>query len=128
MVDRVFVLRDEPHVRSLHAFLRANARAMAQAGRPLAVHVTEYKARRNSAQNRLYWALLRDISEQAWVDGKQYSSEAWHAYFAGQYIGREETPGGGSIAISTTTLSVHEFADYVTRIQAYAAAELGIET
>ncbi len=128
MVDRVFVLRDEPHVRSLHAFLRANARAMAQAGRPLAVHVTEYKARRNSAQNRLYWALLRDISEQAWVDGKQYSSEAWHAYFAGQYIGREETPGGGSIAISTTTLSVHEFADYVTRIQAYAATELGIET
>jgi hypothetical protein len=128
VVDRVFVLRDEPHVRSLHAFLRANARAMAQAGRPLAVHVTEYKARRNSAQNRLYWALLRDISEQAWVDGKQYSSEAWHAYFAGQYIGREETPGGGSIAISTTTLSVHEFADYVTRIQAYAATELGIET
>lgn len=128
MVDRVFVLRDEPHVRSLHAFLRANARAMARAGRPLAVHVTEHKARRNSAQNRLYWALLRDISEQAWVDGKQYSSEAWHAYFAGQYIGREETPGGGSIAISTTTLSVHEFADYVTRIQAYAAAELGIET
>lgn len=128
MVDRVFVLRDEPHVRSLHAFLRANARAMAQAGRPLAVHVTEYKARRNSAQNRLYWALLRDISEQAWVDGKQYSSEAWHSYFAGQYIGREETPGGGFIAISTTTLSVHEFADYVTRIQAYAATELGIET
>jgi hypothetical protein len=77
---------------------------------------------------RLYWALLRDISDQAWVDGKQYSSEAWHAYFAGQYIGREETPGGGSIAISTTTLSVNEFADYVTRIQAYAATELGIET
>jgi len=128
VVDRVFVLRDVTHVRSLHAFLKSNAQAMAKEGRPLAVHVTEHKARRNSAQNRLYWALLRDISEQAWVDGKQYSSEAWHAYFAGQYIGREETPGGGSIAISTTTLSVHEFADYVTRIQAYAATELGIET
>lgn len=121
MVNRVFVLRDETHVRSLSAFLKANARAMALDGRPLAVHVTEHKAKRNVQQNRLYWALLREISEQAWIDGRQYSSEAWHAYFAGQYIGMEDMPGGGQTPISTTTLSVHEFADYVTRIQSYAA-------
>jgi len=94
---------------------------MARDGRPLAVHVTEHKAKRNVQQNRLYWALLREISEQAWIDGRRFSSEAWHAYFAGQYIGMEDMPGGGQAPISTTTLSVHEFADYVTRIQAYAA-------
>ena len=127
MVDRVFVLRDATHVRSLHAFLKSNAQAMAKEGRPLAVHVTEHKAKRNVQQNRLYWALLREISEQAWIDGRRFSSEAWHAYFAGQYIGMEDMPGGGQTPISTTSLSVHEFADYVTRIQAYAATELGIE-
>ena len=127
MVDRVFVLRDATHVRSLHAFLKSNAQAMAKEGRPLAVHVTEHKAKRNTQQNRLYWALLREISEQAWIDGRRFSSEAWHAYFAGQYIGLEDMPGGGQTPISTTSLSVHEFADYVTRIQSYAATELGIE-
>ncbi len=128
MVDRVFVLRDATHVRSLHAFLKSNAQAMAKEGRPLAVHVTEHKAKRNTQQNRLYWALLREISEQAWVDGRQYGSEAWHAYFAGKFIGHDETPGGGRAPISTTTLSVHEFADYITRVEAYAATEIGIQT
>ena len=121
------MLRDETHIRVLSAFLKANARAMARDGRPLAVHVTEHKAKRNTQQNRLYWALLREISEQAWIDGRRFSSEAWHAYFAGQYIGLEDMPGGGQTPISTTSLSVHEFADYVTRIQSYAATELGIE-
>jgi hypothetical protein len=127
-MDRLFVLRDANNAKALYAFLRSNARAMAQLGRPLAVHVTEHKTRRNREQNKLYWALLREISEQAWVNGKQYSSEAWHAYFAGRFIGNEETPGGGTTPISTTTLSVSEFSDYITRIQAYTATELGIET
>lgn len=126
-MDRLFVLRDEAHARALHVFLLANAKAMAGEGRPLAVHVTEWKAKRNSQQNRLYWALLREISESAWVGGKQYSNEAWHAYFAGRLIGYEETPDGGRVPISTRKLSVQEFADYITRVQAHAQTELGIE-
>ena len=93
----------------------------------MAVLVTEHKSKRNQPQNRLYWALLREISEQAWVDGRLYSSDAWHAFFAGKFIGREDMPGGGSKPISTTTLDVFAFAEYVTKIQAYAADELGLE-
>lgn len=126
-MDRLFVIRDERALAALDAFLRANAQAMADEGRPIAVHVTEHKAKRNGQQNRLYWALLRDISEGAWVSGKQFPSEAWHAFFAGKFIGWQETPGGERAPISTTTLDVHAFADYITRIQAYAATELGIE-
>jgi hypothetical protein len=34
--------------------------------------------------------------------------------------------GGGTAGISTTTLSVGEFAEYIQQIEAYAASGLGI--
>jgi hypothetical protein len=42
-------------------------------------------------------------------------------------IGSEELPHGGTAGISTTSLSVAEFAEYVGKVEAYAASELGIE-
>lgn len=125
---RTFVLHDEPRTRMLRAFIESNWLAFAQEGRPLAVTVEEYKAKRSGAQNRLYWALLRQIAEQAWVDGKQYADDIWHAFFAGRFIGWNELPGGGRTPISTTTLDVASFTEYIDRIQAYAATELGVET
>lgn len=121
------MLRNESATTALAAFLRQNWRAMAREGRPLAVLVQEHKSKRNGQQNRLYWALLREISEQAWIDGKQFSSEARHAFFASKFIGWQDAPGGIKTPISTTTLDVHAFAEYVTQIQAYAGTELGIE-
>jgi hypothetical protein len=126
-MERLFVIHSQLHANALVAFVRANYEAMADEGRPMAVLVTEHKSKRNTQQNRLYWALLREISEQAWIDGKQFSSEAWHAFFASKFIGWQDAPGGIKTPISTTTLDVHAFAEYVTQIQAYAGTELGIE-
>lgn len=126
MLMRIFVLRDEQHARALWAFLRGNWKELAQAGRPLSVTVQEHKAKRSSDQNRLYWQRLNQIAEQAWVGGKQFSAEAWHEFFKRQLIGYEELPCGGTVGISTATLSVSEFSDYINRVEAYAATELGI--
>lgn len=126
-MNRLFVLHTQQHAAALDAFLRSNWSVMAREGRPLAVLVTEHKAKRNTQQNRLYWAVLRQISEEAWVDGRQFSSEAWHAFFAGRFIGWQDAPGGTKTPISTTSLDVHAFADYVTNVQQYAASELGLE-
>ena len=41
--------------------------------------------------------------------------------------GLEEVPDGRSVGISTTTLSVAEFAEYMTKVEAYAVDEFGIE-
>lgn len=124
---RTFVLRTEINCRQLYAFLKANWPAFAQQRKPLAVTVQEHKAKRSGDQNRLYWALLSDIAENCWVDGKQFTKEAWHAWFAGEFIGWEELPGGRRAPISTTTLSVAEFTAYLDRIQHYAATELALE-
>lgn len=124
---RTFVLRGDSNAQALWAFLRSNWRQLADAGKPLAITVAPHKAQRSPDQNKRYWALLNEISADAWLDGSQFSAQAWHAYFAIKFIGCEDLPGGGTVAISTTALDVAEFAAYMTRIEVYAAEELGIE-
>lgn len=123
---RQFVLRDETSAKALWGFLKQNWAALAQQGKPLAITVTEWRAKRSGQANRRYWAILNEISSQAWINGKQYSKEAWHHEFAGRFIGWEETPGGHMSPISTTTLDIGEFSDYMTKIEEYAASELGL--
>lgn len=127
MMLRTFVLRDEPNARALWLFLKNNWMALAAAGKPLAVTVQEHKAKRSGDQNKRYWAILNEIASNAWINGRQFSSEAWHEFFKTRFIGYEETPDGRQIGISTTTLSIAEFGDYMTRIEVYSADELGIE-
>lgn len=127
MIRRTFVLRESEHVQALWAFLNMNWRAAADAGQPLSAEIAEFKGQRSTKANRLYWARLNEIAQSAWVDSKQFSPEAWHAFFAAKFIGTEEGPGGTQPPISTSTLNTSDFAEYLTRIEVYAATELGIE-
>ena len=128
MMERLFILRDGTASKNLHMFLKANAAGMAAEGRPLAVHVSEHKAKRSTRQNAAYWALLDEISGQAWVNGRQYSALIWHQFFAGLYIGWDELPDGKMVPMSTSTRTIADFSDYITKIQVYAAQQFGIET
>jgi len=124
---RTFTLRTEGDSHALYSFLKANAKALADQGKPLSVTVQEYKAKRTGEQNKRYWALLNEIAEQAWIGGKQCSSETWHLFFRKTLIGFESGPDGYEYPISTTTLDVAEFTTYMDKISAYAGTELGIE-
>ena len=121
-----FVLRDEVNCRQLYAFLRSNWLVMAQAGKPLGVLVAEHKAKRSNPQNKLYWAVLHTIAEDGWVNGKRYSADAWHENFKREFIGTEELPNGATAGISTTTLDVGAFSEYIERVIQYAAEHLGV--
>ncbi|WP_374356230.1 recombination protein NinB [Chitinimonas sp.] len=125
-LNQTFVLTDDHAAGRLWAFLRNNWKPMAEQGKPLAVIVSQHKTKRTIEQNKRMWTLLHEIEEAAWLNGRQYSAAAWNEYFAGLFIGYEELPDGRQKAISTTTLSVPEMADHQTRIEAYAASELGI--
>ena len=125
-MNRTFVLRNDNFAQALWAFLRSNWKAMAEAGHPLAVTVAEHKAKRSVEQNKRYWALLREISGAAWVQGKQFSDEAWHELFKRQFIGMDELPNGEKAGISTTKLNVHEFGEYMQQVEEYAASQLGV--
>jgi hypothetical protein len=125
-MHKVFVLTERSEVDGFYNELMRLWLNSANSGKPIEVLVRDVHRSRSPQANRYYWKLLRDISDQAWVDGKQYSAEAYHEWAKRQFIGMEELPGGGMIGLSTTTLSVADFADYITKIEAYAAEELGV--
>jgi NinB protein len=124
----IFILKDEKQAQNLWQMLRCKWRIMAQNGKPLSVTVSEYKDKRSQERNRLYWSTLGEIAESAIVNDQKFGAESWHEFFKRYYIGCDELPGGGVIGMSTTKLSIVEFSEYVDKVQAYAATELGMWT
>lgn len=129
---REFTLRNGGAWQTLVALVKANAPTFAERGEPLRVIVTSEEKKRNAEQNRFYWgALLRDISEQAWVDGKQFDKDTWHEYFARKFGVCEDVmlPTGEVVVRrkSTAQMSVGEFSEYIAKVQACAAADLGVQ-
>jgi hypothetical protein len=123
---RVFVLRERRHLDALLAFLAGNWEAMSTTKHPLQVNCAPESTKRNLQQNKRYWSLLHQIQEQAWVNGQQFDAEVWHEHFKRQFIGCLDLPSGQTMAMSSTHLSTSEFAEFMTRVEAYAATELGV--
>jgi hypothetical protein len=109
--------------------------------KPISVTVEPYKAPRKPDQNALMWAgPLRDISEQAWLDGKQFSAEVWAHYFKVQLLPEEYDndlclsgyekwnfdPSGARVLVgSTTKITVKGFAQHLEAIYAFGGS-LGV--
>lgn len=125
-MNKTFVLRNKEIAQRMLDYIKATAGPMAAAGKPLSVEIGEYQQKRSSDQNRLYWSVLAEIAEAAEIEGKRFSREAWHEHFRSEYLPKQESPSG-LVAMSTTQLTKQEFADYVTRIQAFATQTLGVE-
>lgn len=128
---KTFVLRDDMNAKQLWAFLKANWRAMADQGKPLAITVAPHKQKRSTDQNAKLHAMIADLAAHAWIDGRQYDEETWKEYIRCKFIGTEEVdlPDGRRTmrGLPTSSLSVEEFANLITQVQAWAASELGIE-
>lgn len=121
-----FILRQPVHFQNCVAFLANVWEAASKDGKPIAVTIAPEKTKRNLQQNRYYHALLKQIEEQAWVEGRQYSAEVWHEMAKRKFIGFIDLPGGGCIGQSTTSLSVGEFAEFTSQVEAWASQELGV--
>lgn len=100
------------------------------------------KARTLDQQALLFAGPLKDISEQAWVDGKQFSVEIWHRHYKGLYLPEREDPyifelvkdcekyfkwdylpSGERVLIgSTTDLSKYGYSQYLEQIYADGAS------
>jgi hypothetical protein len=104
-------------------------------GRPCMMTFGKYSAKRNNDQNALYWSLLGEIAEQAFVEGRAFSADSWHEYMklhvmptmvelaSGEIVPKwVELPGGGRIVRSTTELSKACFADYITLVEKEGAS------
>ena len=84
--------------------------------------------KRTKAQNRRYWGngVLKQIADQATVNGRIYSAETWHEQFKRQFIGVIELPSGEVIGKSSADLTTAEFCEFCDQVEAYAATHLGV--
>jgi hypothetical protein len=87
-------------------------------------HVIEVKpAKRSLEQNRLYWAILSDISEQV-VPGKAYEPSVWHEYLRALFLSERvmELPDGSikMLEPSTAELNLADFSQYVEKVIQWA--------
>lgn len=113
--------------------------------KPIEVVIREKKKVRKLDQNALYWVgPLRDISEQAWLDGKQFSAETWAFFFKKEFLPEDDdqdiailakdgyqkwdfTPDGERfLSGSSTQLTVFGFSQYLEKIMAFGA-NLGVK-
>jgi NinB protein len=88
------------------------------------------KQTRTTLQNARLWVIYNRIAERAVDrDGRVFESDVWHEYFKQLYLGKVdiELPDGRIVtrSISTRTLDVAEFGDYMTAVEVWAG-ERGI--
>jgi len=99
-----------------------------------------YVRKRRDEQSALMWVRLKEISDQAWICGKQYSSEILHEFLKAKYLPEVFTEGetldgyqkyaempDGIIKMigSTTKLTTRGFNNYLTQVESFGA-ELGV--
>ena len=96
----------------------------------LEITIRPYKAKRSHEQNKRLWAIYGELADKAWVNGRRYSTETWHEYCKGYFLGFElkAMPDGSELKtpISTTTLNTAEMTEYQNNIQSWAAGNFGL--
>lgn len=112
------------------------------AANPIEIRIGEQVKGRNKDQNALMWAgPLRDIANQAYVNGQTYSADVWHEHFKREFLPEEADieltregyqkwrylPSGERILkASTGDLTTKGFSIYLEHIYAYGAS-LGVQ-
>lgn len=86
------------------------------------------RKKRTSRQNARYWGdgVLAQIATQATANGRLYDAAVWHEQFKRMFIGVIELPNGEVTGKSSTELDTAEFAEFCTKVEAYAVTELGV--
>lgn len=114
----------QTHIIRNEAEKRAIVERMARATvhRPWKVDVSFDDGRTNE-QNRMLWALLRDISREVVWHGQKLKSEDWKAIFSAAQKGQRMVPGieGGFVLLgaSTSRMSKAELNEMIEMILAF---------
>jgi hypothetical protein len=138
-VTRKVLLRSAEQIERLIALLPT---LPLDAKKPIEVVLREEVRARKPDQNALMWAgPLKDIADQCWANGRQYSAEIWHEYFKAELLPEEfdldlckegykkwdSTPAGDRVLVgSSTDLTIKGFAQYLDQIHAFGAS-MGVE-
>jgi hypothetical protein len=137
--QRKLLLRGPEQVERAIALLR---NVPLDADKPLELLIREEVKARKLSQNDLMWAgPLKDLAEQAWLDGRQYSADIWHTFCKRNFLPEEfdpelckenyrkwdVDPAGERVLVgSTTQLTVRGMSQHIEQIHALGGS-LGVE-
>jgi hypothetical protein len=134
VLDVVVATREGAHRVVTLAYERAQN--LIADGKRVRIVTEEAEDTRSLQQNAFYWAVvLKEIAEQASIDGQRWSAEAWHEYgkrtFLGYEFKRTVIAGRKRKAVSkqlrsTTKLSVKRMSEYLEKLMAFAVTDLGV--
>lgn len=92
---------------------------------PLEIVIREKPKARTLDQNAAMWAgPLRDIAEQAWVSGRQFSAAVWHEHFKRLYLPENDDPDLARLVKDPETWSKWDYTPAVERILVGSTTEL----
>lgn len=131
-LNRDFILDNPDRWNAAKSFIESNWEPMFNADTPLHLIVSNQEENRRAIQNKFYWSVVvRSIASQAWIEGRQFSADAWHEQLARMFgiCVEVRLPNGEMIVkrLSTTEMKVREFSQYIEECMAYAGTELGIK-
>lgn len=130
------VVRDqvEAHRAAMDAY--ALCKSLTADGKQAIITAAECADARSIQQNSFYWGIvLRDISQQAVIEGRRYAPEAWHEHFKRVFLGyqfkRVVIAGRKRKAVvkelrSTTKLSVRKMNLFLEQVIAFGVTDLGV--
>lgn len=129
--------REGAHQGAITLYEHAQTLLAARKGAEVELIVRECEDDRTSRANRFYWGVvLKTIAGHCFVNGERYSADAWHELFKREFLGysvkRIQVAGRKKKQVirrlrSTSDLKVRAFSQYLEKIMAYAATELGLE-
>lgn len=130
-LNREFKVTGEQAISAINSIIQSNWKPLNASGTPLFVIITSTEEKRRAQQNKYYWkVVINSIAAQAWINGQQFSPEAWHEQMARTYgIFKDVTLPNGDVVVkrlSTTEMKVREFSEYTEKVTAYGALELGV--
>jgi hypothetical protein len=111
-------------------------KALAMAGHPTVVEVRTAEDVKTDKQRRyLHGYVLTAIAQQASVNGQKFDLRTWKEHFRAEFLGFKtvtaKNPMTGKkvrrrVRVSTEDLGIKGYAEYIERITAFAAVELGV--
>ena len=113
------------------------AKAQLSAGRPVDLEARLHEDAKTDKQRRyLHGYVLMTIARQAAVNGQQFDLSTWKEWYRSTFLGwktvTHKNPFTGKKVrrrqrVSTEDLGVKGYSEYIERVTAHAATELGVE-
>lgn len=135
-IDKITILLRTEAQREL--LLKKISNLPIDADHPIQTVISEEVKKRGLDQNGLMWKRITEISQQGWINKRQYTKDCWHNYLKDNEMPEEVELKDGTICskwveqidgsrdvISTTELSARFFSKYIMIIEAFGA-DLGV--